>query len=308
MQCTDLLLKAGADVNIQDKYGNTALVFAVSKRCVLCTDQLLKSGADVNITDNDGKTALFYAASADVSIKDKQGKRALFYAASGGSLKCIDLLLKAGADVNIQSQWDGTALFHAVSVGSVQCTDMLLKAGADVNARDQSGRTVLFLLNDNDYSRRRITLDKLNAVRLTLRKGIKVNVRDNESLNALTFHLKNTFKLDDPHCSTFAMLLLSAGETVDTDGRIKLLKQFNQNDDMVPVEASEYLRSSAEISLMNICRETIRKHLLQMNDVNLFIRVPRLPLPKLIMSNLLYDVTLDQEEEDDEDNDDSDGV
>ena len=91
------------------------------------------------------------------------------------------------------------------------------------------------------------------------------------------------------------MLLLSAGEIVDTDRRMRLLRLFNQNDDKVPVEASEYLRSSAEISLMNICRETIRKHMLQMSQVNLFVRVPRLPLPRLMTSYLLYDVTLDHE-------------
>ena len=46
---------------------------------------------------------------------------------------------------------------------------------------------------------------------------------------------------------------------------------------------------------MNICRETISKHLLQMRDVNLFVRVPRLPLPRLMMSYLLYDVKLHNE-------------
>ena len=49
----------------------------------------------------------------------------------------------------------------------------------------------------------------------------------------------------------------------------------------------EYLKPSAELCVKNICRETIRKHLLQMSDVNLF------PLPQLMTSYLLYDVTLD---------------
>ena len=214
VQCTDLLLKSGADVNIQDKYGNTALLFAVSEGRELCTDLLLKAGADVNITANDGKTALFYAATADVNMKDKQGKRALLYAASGGSVKCVDLLLKAGADVNIQSQGDGTALFHAVSVGSVQYTDLLLKTGADVNVTNQIGKTVLFL---TDWWCTTITIEILNSVKLILRKGIKVNVRGiKNGWNALSYFLYDTFKFDGPHSSTFAILLLSAGETVDT--------------------------------------------------------------------------------------------
>ena len=86
-------------------------------------------------------------------------------------------------------------------------------------------------------------------------------------------------------------MLFAAGESVD---QTKVKK--------VP----HYLKPSAEIYLKNICRETNRKHLLQMNDVNLFVRVPQLGLPHLMTSYLLHDVTLDDEEEDNEDNSDSD--
>ena len=48
-----------------------------------------------------------------------------------------------------------------------------------------------------------------------------------------------------------------------------------------------------EHSLKNICREAIRSHLLQMSEVNLFVRVPSLPLPKALQSYLLYDQALD---------------
>ena len=59
----------------------------------------------------------------------------------------------------------------------------------------------------------------------------------------------------------------------------------------------DYVKLSAENSLKNICREATRNHLLSIDDVNLFVRVPQLPLPQLMMSFLLYDVTLDKEEE-----------
>ena len=56
-----------------------------------------------------------------------------------------------------------------------------------------------------------------------------------------------------------------------------------------------YLKQSEGISLLNICRETIRKHLLQMSDVSLIYRVPKLGLPCLMTSYLLHDVTLEQD-------------
>ena len=61
-----------------------------------------------------------------------------------------------------------------------------------------------------------------------------------------------------------------------------------------------------ELSLKNICRESIRNHLLQMSNVNLFARVPKLPLPKALQSYLLYYQALQEEEEEEEIEDDDD--
>ena len=53
-----------------------------------------------------------------------------------------------------------------------------------------------------------------------------------------------------------------------------------------------------EMTLLNLCREAIRKHLLQMSPhENLFGRVPRLGLPSIITNYLLYDQTLDEEDQ-----------
>ena len=62
------------------------------------------------------------------------------------------------------------------------------------------------------------------------------------------------------------------------------------------IEVPDYLKPSVEIRLMNICREAIRKHLLQMSDVNLFSRIPKLGLPTMLSQYLLYDVFLDDDE------------
>ena len=45
-----------------------------------------------------------------------------------------------------------------------------------------------------------------------------------------------------------------------------------------------------ERCLKHLCRETIREHLLQMSQDNLFVRVPRLGLPKSLTGYLLYNV------------------
>lgn len=53
----ELLIKAGADVNIKNEYGLTPLLIAVKNRLIFFADALLKAGADVNAVDPGGRTA-----------------------------------------------------------------------------------------------------------------------------------------------------------------------------------------------------------------------------------------------------------
>ena len=255
IQCVDLLLKAGTDVNFADNDGRTALFYAVFERSVQSIKQLLNTGADLKMKEHCGITALF-----DAVWKE--------------SATCIELLLQEGADVNIRDKRGKTALFEGIHSDECEGVDLLLKVGADVNATDKMGNS---LLHEAPSC--------LKGIRKVLDEGVKVNVRNNHGFNALTFHLKNIKdgdKTDDKLDKKFVQLLFAAGEIIDES---KLKK--------VP----DCLKKSEEISLMNICRETIRKHLLQMSNVNLFVRVPRLPLPQLMTSYLLYDVTLNEEED-----------
>ena len=80
-KCVDTLIQAGADLNIQSKNGQTALIVAARKGHDECVDILIKGGADVNIQDQIGCTALMSAA--------------FHYCYN----KCTKLLIQAGADV-----------------------------------------------------------------------------------------------------------------------------------------------------------------------------------------------------------------
>ena len=56
-----LLIEAGADLNIQDKWGSTALHHAVMAQSMEVLEQLVDAGADINIKSNKGLTALKFA-------------------------------------------------------------------------------------------------------------------------------------------------------------------------------------------------------------------------------------------------------
>lgn len=64
-QLVELLLDAGADVNLADPHGYTALMKASESGCAASVHVLLEAGADASI-DQDGLTARAMAANADI--------------------------------------------------------------------------------------------------------------------------------------------------------------------------------------------------------------------------------------------------
>ena len=86
-----LLLVRGADVNIQDHFGQTALICAAVYGWAETVKMLLD-------------------ARADIDIQDKFGRTALMMAAAWGHTRIMELLMQAGADISIGDN-DGKTAF-----------------------------------------------------------------------------------------------------------------------------------------------------------------------------------------------------
>ena len=143
-----LLLKAGANINAKDKYGNTVL-FLCERPSV--TSILLNAGANVNAEDQDKRTPLMFAknsevarillaAGANINAKDDLGRPVLMFGRDDTSL--IAFLIHSGADVNLSSNDGTTVLMDAVEF-TPEAVPLFLKAHADVNAKDSKGHTAL---------------------------------------------------------------------------------------------------------------------------------------------------------------------
>ena len=107
---------------------------------------LLKNGADPNIHDNDGWTALIVSSQnghqqvvelllekqVDPNVQtSKNGTTALIEASQQGHYQVVEILLKNGADPNIHNDEEVTALSLAILQGHYQVVEVLLKNGAD---------------------------------------------------------------------------------------------------------------------------------------------------------------------------------
>ena len=164
----DLLLKSGANIDIADNNGFTALHEAVFKAHKQCVDLLMDKGADVNIGDKNGLTILHSAAymghytcvktllkaGVNVNVTNEMNGTAIFEAARKGHYRGMDMLIDAGADVNNKNSRGIAPLHMTAWYHYDQCTDLLLQAGADVNVVDNLGNTVSIaaLLSPNQHN------------------------------------------------------------------------------------------------------------------------------------------------------------
>ena len=112
------LIDAGADVNLQDSIGTSALMFAASAPAGTETVQLLlDSGAQINMVDNNEHFS------------------ALMWAAAEGQVENIKLLLKNKADTTLMDIDGDTAESFAAKAGHTAVAE-ILKATAPEKAVD----------------------------------------------------------------------------------------------------------------------------------------------------------------------------
>ena len=153
----------GADANLQDKKGYTALHY-FSKfgnichfRAISC---LINNGADVNAQRaDDNLTPLMLACKcqnvetinyllqngAQVGLQDKYGQTCLQYAVKRGvdgtAFEILSSLIKIGADVNARKEHDQTLLMQATLRGDLKLVTLLIEHGAKVDLQDRNGDT-----------------------------------------------------------------------------------------------------------------------------------------------------------------------
>jgi len=169
-----LLLNAGADVNIQDRYDNTALIKASENGHTDIVKLLLKADAKINTEDYKGCTALIFAAEngrtdvvqlllehdADTTVRKRvldQRYTALETAAVNGYADIVELLFDKKNVINI-----GYAMMLAATEGHADVVKLLIAKGVDVNEAEKNN----FALTNAIYA------GQAEVVKLLMESGI----------------------------------------------------------------------------------------------------------------------------------------
>lgn len=158
-----LLETSEFDLNVRDARGRTALMAATYANQPAAVELLLEAGADVDLQDDMLNNPFLYAgaeglleilklthrAGADPTIRNRYGGVAIIPASEKGHLDAVRYLLEeTDVDVNHVNNLGWTALLEAVILtdgGPVfqQIVAELIAHGADVNLADGEGVTPL---------------------------------------------------------------------------------------------------------------------------------------------------------------------
>ena len=188
----EVLLKNGANVNVDNENGWTPLLEAVSQNDFATVKSLVNYGANVSAINNEGWTPLMQASkkgnleilrfllsnNADVNALNNYDQTALMIATEKGYPYIVKALLEKGAKVNIIDNEEETALSIAARGGDSYIVDLLVKAGAHINYQNSNGCTPLIIatLNNN-----------LASVKELLFAGAKTDIKDKEEKTALDY-------------------------------------------------------------------------------------------------------------------------
>lgn len=158
-----MLLAAGAEVNAQNTNGETPLYICVRHYRIKMDvfDMLLKAGADVNLgrgenhhrgmplemaLENGHVDAVMKMldARADITQRHEHGAIPLFLAAKTWSRSVMERLIKMGADIHERnSPAEETVLMAVAEAGDVETAKWLLEQGAELNDRSRWGKTAV---------------------------------------------------------------------------------------------------------------------------------------------------------------------
>ncbi|KDQ07887.1 hypothetical protein BOTBODRAFT_38446 [Botryobasidium botryosum FD-172 SS1] len=245
-EMVNILLRAGADINLQDRDQRTALHDASRRGLAATTRLLLASGADPNIRYKNGKTALHHALGSD-------GKC---------SVEVVSALCKAGADINTKDRFGQTPLHYA----SHYCSSSIswfLGPGVDLHARrDRSVKAVLALLKAGAD----IDTNDTEVMSFLLQEKAGFNVADDTGATLL----HHTSRRSSPFVNRLLLTLGASPHIRDTNGRTPLFDAIfhGEHEHYIYENVVALLEAGAGIDAMDDCGFTPLLHAISTSSVS----------------------------------------
>ncbi len=190
-QTVKTLLAEGAETEVTNQYGRTALMAASLQRHAVIAKLLIEAGANVKALSNGGSTPIGEAARAgaaeiiellvqagvNIETLNKDGETPLVAASLYGWPSAIETLLKLGANTSATDRHGREPIFIASARGHLEAVREFLNAKVDIDRQDADGRTALMEASDRS---------KADVVRALIKAGADTGLKDKEGDTAIS--------------------------------------------------------------------------------------------------------------------------
>jgi len=154
-----MLLENGANPNLQDNYGDTALTLASRYSNIDSNIEtvkiLLENGANPNLQNNDGYTALMLASRNSNT---------------DSNIETVKILLENGANPNLQNEYRNTALILASKNSDFKLIKEFVRYGADLKYLKNNNKEIYYKYKSYSLKKEiKVLKEKLNFYEETLK-------------------------------------------------------------------------------------------------------------------------------------------
>jgi ankyrin repeat protein len=248
-------IKNGANINCRDSQDllyEPLLHYAVEKKNIAIVKFLIMNGADINICDKNGKTALhlaakknnidiakyLIAAGANIDARDSAGALPVHWAAYSCNAQLIACFSQIKPDILKESDYNGNTLLHYAGLGYevhdlktfFTTVQSLIRSGANVNAKNHDGNTVLIFAVANTGSPENAwyNCDKYlpSIIAELVKYGADVSIKNNRGKSAYWFALIDSFP------ETKATLLASGKDFSDEEKDFKRMRMRDSREQL----------------------------------------------------------------------------
>lgn len=276
-----IFINLGVPVDENDDTNKTTpLMLATQMSHRKAVEKLLSAGADVNFQNDYGGTALSLVrtptcadllinAGADINMEDEFGYTPVLAVTSKGCSDLLQLFLEKGGCANCKGPDGNTPLIVSARKGLYDCINVLVQYGCDLNKTGSFSGTALAeaALQGHIY-----------CMKLLIESGALINVDNTDSNRTISARVRSSYGEYCPKTHAISILFAAGEKLCETD--------------------SEYVPNiikcdKTESGLKHLCRKAIRKHMLEINlHEPLFQRMAKTGLPSILVSYLLYNISL----------------